>query len=179
VAVGNSTFRFLVSPYGRISRKAYWLNWFLPYLGVTAVAMGLDAALFPTDPLSGERPEIFENALTLITLWPSLAITARRLHDRGMTGWWQAAQLPASLVLVGVVYWYDIVQRSTMYGTPVGPFGLGAQPTTLEAIAAIIAVAASSWVLLYPLAHALFLRGEPGSNKYGDDPLGHPADTFT
>lgn len=44
-------------------------------------------------------------SLSLATLLPSLAVTARRLHDIGRSGWWQ---LVALIPLVGwliLLYW--------------------------------------------------------------------------
>jgi uncharacterized membrane protein YhaH (DUF805 family) len=64
---------------GRSSRSAYWW-WYL--FGVLAVVAGLiiDVAL-------GTTP-IFYGLIALGLLLPNLAVTVRRLHDTGRSGWW-------------------------------------------------------------------------------------------
>jgi uncharacterized membrane protein YhaH (DUF805 family) len=37
----------------------------------------------------------------LLTLIQSLALTVRRLHDRGMSGWWLLLFIPLCLILIG------------------------------------------------------------------------------
>ena len=171
----RSVFQFLFSPYGRMSRKTYWLSWLLPYLAVSIVAAILDFAMFPVDPKTDEPPPVFQTVIGLILLWPSLAITTKRLHDRGMTGWWQVAPAIAVVPIAVASYWY--------YTAKMNP---GVQATNLAVldptVGAVLVIGVGSvvaWLVLYPLMNALFLRGQPGSNKYGDDPLGHPGDTFT
>jgi uncharacterized membrane protein YhaH (DUF805 family) len=168
-------FGFLFSLYGRISRETYWLSWILPYLGVSIVAALLDAAMFPVNPETGEPTAVFQAIIGLILLWPSLAVTTKRLHDRGMTGWWQIAPALAVIPLAVASYWY--------YTNKMNP---GAQATNLAVVdptvGAVLTIGIGSvvaWLFFYPLISALFLRGQTGPNKYGDDPLGHPADTFT
>jgi uncharacterized membrane protein YhaH (DUF805 family) len=167
-------FGFLLSPYGRISRKLYWLNFLLPYIAITIVVTILDYAMFEINPETGEPPPVFQGVLALIAFWPSLAVTTKRLHDRGMTGWWQAAPLVAAIPVAVAAYWY---YTNTM--------NAGAQATNLAVVdptvGAVLMIGVGSvlaWLVLYPLINTLFLRGQAGPNKYGDDPLGHPSDTF-
>ena len=42
---------------------------------------------------------VLTNIITLILLIPSLSVTARRLHDRGHSGWWQLSYL----IVVGII----------------------------------------------------------------------------
>ncbi|NOT39405.1 MAG: DUF805 domain-containing protein [Alphaproteobacteria bacterium] len=170
-------FGFLFSPYGRISRKTYWLNFLLPYIAITIVATILDFAIFEINPETGEPPPVFQGILALIALWPSIATTTKRLHDRGMTGWWQAAQAAVIVALATAAYWY---YTAKVAGAPIAlPTEIADQEPSLLADAVLIMGGAIiAWLFLYPLINALFLRGQAGPNKYGDDPLGHPSDTF-
>jgi uncharacterized membrane protein YhaH (DUF805 family) len=167
-------FGFLFSPYGRISRKTYWLNFLLPYIAITIVATILDFAIFEINPETGEPPPVFQGILALIALWPSIATTTKRLHDRGMTGWWQAAQFAMIVVLAAVSYWY--YSTKLQGGDPAANLAVVSEP--VAAAVMILGGSAIAWLFLYPSINALFLRGQTGPNKYGDDPLGHPSDTF-
>ena len=81
---------------GRARRKEYWM-FFLVYAllsgSITAVVMGLDWVVdFVT---RGRWADSFslEAGLTLgvfalVHLLPSIAVTVRRLHDTGRSGWW-------------------------------------------------------------------------------------------
>jgi uncharacterized membrane protein YhaH (DUF805 family) len=154
--------RFLFSPYGRMSRKTYWLNWILPYIGVSIVVTLLDFAIFPIDPVSGQPPPVFQTITGLILLWPSLATTTKRLHDRGMTGWWQLAPAIAIVPLAGAAYWYYTAKMT------------GADPVTGSPVVMIMILVLSLIALavtLYLVVHTLFLRGQTGDNRYGPDPL--------
>ena len=76
---------------GRATRAEFWwwlLTTFLVGLAVTAVDTTINSLLsavseYAFSPLSA----IF----ALVVLLPHLAVTARRLHDVGKSGWWQLA----------------------------------------------------------------------------------------
>ncbi|MGJ4932165.1 DUF805 domain-containing protein [Bradyrhizobium sp. HKCCYLS2038] len=75
---------FLFSFDGRIGRSAFWLGLILP---LTLAFLGIVVAV---------PPLAFNNAvlgLFLLTLWPTLAIGAKRCHDRGRSGWYQLVGL--------------------------------------------------------------------------------------
>ena len=44
-------------------------------------------------------------AFSLVTLLPSLAVGARRLHDIGKSGWWQLVWLIPVLGWIVMIYW--------------------------------------------------------------------------
>ena len=41
---------------------------------------------------------------SVVCLVPSFAVTARRFHDVGQSGWWQALIVPLSFILVGLIW---------------------------------------------------------------------------
>lgn len=170
-------FAFLVSPYGRISRKTFWLSWVLPYIAISIVVSLLDYAMFPIDPRTGEPTPVFQAIAGLLLLWPSLAINTKRLHDRGMSGWWQMAPFLAVLPIAAASYWYYSAKMAAG-GQATNSTNLAVVDPTVGALMTIVAMAVLAWLVFYPLVNALFLRGQPGPNKYGDDPLGYAADTF-
>ncbi len=64
---------------GRARRQEYWM-FMLIHIIVLCVLYGGEAAVGGQGVLYG--------LYTLGTLLPTLALTARRLHDTGRTGWW-------------------------------------------------------------------------------------------
>ncbi|HKM64991.1 MAG TPA: DUF805 domain-containing protein [Acidisphaera sp.] len=100
--------------YGRISRKTYWLNYFLPILVLDIIGSGIDYAA---------GTQFVAAVVSLLTLVPSLASGVKRCHDRDRSGWF---------LLVG-----------------------------------LIPIVGGIWLLV----ELGFLRGTPGPNRFGSDPL--------
>jgi uncharacterized membrane protein YhaH (DUF805 family) len=74
--------RFLLSLRGRVTRSQFWL-WFAPHLVI-------NAALWILIFRDRERPGLVFSIwlwFSLVTLWPSVAISVKRIHDRGNSGW--------------------------------------------------------------------------------------------
>lgn len=141
--------RFLFSPAGRVSRKDYWLRWIVPSTLATVVTSFLDAAAGVT---------AFGPFLTLALFWPNMAITAKRYHDRGMSGWWV---LWSILIVGGAGLLVFSATETLLYGNIVGAW-FGAWIGLYVGTFAMIAFA----LIVY------FLPGERGANRFGPDPLG-------
>ncbi len=130
---------------GRAQRSEYW--WWVLFIFLGNFACGLaDAVVFGTGI---EDAAIFGPIFGLATLLPSFAVTARRLHDTGRSGWWQAA--PYGLVIVTAVMG-----------------GIGAM--ILFGAAALATLVLSGTILYW-----LIRRGDAGPNRFGPDPLGGSA----
>ena len=90
--------QFLFSFDGRITRSAYWLKWVLPYFVVMMVlgfALSMVAPPSDANGMPTAAPSVAANILLvvasliyLVSLWPSLAVAAKRWHDRDKSGWW-------------------------------------------------------------------------------------------
>jgi uncharacterized membrane protein YhaH (DUF805 family) len=77
---------------GRARRPEFW--WFMLFALLATLAASL---------LLGD----VANALvTLALLLPGLAVSARRLHDIGRSGWWQLVSIVPLVGWVIVLYWY-------------------------------------------------------------------------
>jgi uncharacterized membrane protein YhaH (DUF805 family) len=76
---------------GRATRTQYWM-FILIFMIIYIILAAIDSFLIGTIALSA----IFN----LVSLIPSLAIAARRLHDTGRSGWWQLIIL---LPLIGII----------------------------------------------------------------------------
>lgn len=101
---------------GRIGRSTWWLY------GMAAM-LGLGLLITALLRIAGVDPDTSAGAASLLLLWPSLAISVKRWHDRDKSAWW---------VLVG-----------------------------------LIPVIGGLWLLI----ENGLLRGTPGPNRYGPDPL--------
>lgn len=103
---------------GRARRSEYW--WFvLFYLIVAVVATVIDSAAgLPQTAGSGPVTML----VTLALLLPSLAVTARRLHDTGRSGWWMLLSL---IPFGGLVVLFFSLQDSK------GPNAWGQSPKAL------------------------------------------------
>ena len=69
---------------GRSTREEYWmftLIYLVVYIALSALAFALNSEMF----------SIILTILSFGVIVPSLSITARRLHDVGRSGWWQAS----------------------------------------------------------------------------------------
>ncbi len=90
---------------GRARRPEFW--WFMLFC---VLAIGL------AEGLVGEG---FSGLVTLALLLPTFAVSARRLHDIGRSGWWQLVSLVPLVGVLVVLYWY--VQPSDAYENQFGP----------------------------------------------------------
>ncbi len=92
----NQSFVWLWTSFeGRIGRSTYWLKFVLPYVVITIVLTIIDmtAGLTIDDGMGGGGIGILSSIFSLIGIWFSLAAGAKRCHDRGRSGWFQAIML--------------------------------------------------------------------------------------
>ncbi len=98
---------------GRAARPEFW--WFALFLVLANIVLGLaDGAVFPGDT------RLLGPLFTLATIVPTIAVSVRRLHDIGKTGWWVLLHLIPVIGFLVMLYFY--VQRSedgpNEYGPP-------------------------------------------------------------
>ena len=123
---------------GRSCRSEFW--WFS---SVAWLILAWVLSTFPFRSLSATVPIMAVLALVP----PCLAVTARRLHDTGLSGWWQAPVL-ALLGLAGFL--------------AAGQGGV----RVLGIVVLVLLLAPSCWLLARP--------GTDGPNRFGPDPLTDP-----
>ncbi len=97
----------LFSFQGRVGRKPYWIFNLIIFLG------GMVLGLFTE--VSGDigyinKPQIM---FMLWILWPSLAIQAKRWHDRNKSAWWILISL---IPVIGPVW--ALIENGFLPGTP-------------------------------------------------------------
>jgi uncharacterized membrane protein YhaH (DUF805 family) len=96
----------LLDPRGRISRRSFWL-W-----GVAAL-LGLGILLHALLGIARVRFATSEQIVNGLLLWPALAVSVKRWHDRDRSGWW------VLVLLVPVVGWiWTLVVNGFLPGTP-------------------------------------------------------------
>ena len=148
---------------GRIGRGRFWLGYVLPVtlLNIALQAVGAIDAVTGTrrvlDPLSGTLP-----LLNLLLLWPMLAGTVKRLHDRNRSGIWAVAYW-----VLAILPWMTIgvfMAAVGMHGTK-GGSGIGLGMVAFAMLA--LFVVGGIWMLV----ELGFLRGTVGPNRFGPDPL--------
>jgi len=134
---------------GRINRKPYWLASLILIAAAIVLMMVLVIAL---DPLSTAF-RIATFVVQLAMLYPAAALMAKRLHDRNRPTWWIAIAL-VPMVLQG------LLQAMGVIGNPL-------HSNALDYLFGLVVFVVSIWFLI----ELGFLRGTPGPNQYGPDPL--------
>ena len=168
-------FDFLFNPQGRISRKGWWLGYFLPYLAITIVVSLLE-------PISAIFAFIGV-LVSLFYLWPGMvAVPVKRFHDLGMTGFWQLGFAILSIVLFVAMFVGIGIQAAQSGGEDeLARLGTLPEDEQMAAMAEVIGgsmgnpVTLISVILLgvLTLAYLYFMgikRGQAGPNTHGEDP---------
>ncbi len=98
--------RLLLDPRGRISRRTFWLWGVLALGGLTLLLRALlEIARMP--------PDRAEGLVSVLLLWPAIAVSAKRWHDRDKPAWW------VLLALVPVIGWlWMFIDNGFRRGTP-------------------------------------------------------------
>ena len=94
---------------GRTTRKEYWM-FMLFYTVIYMVLLIIDRTM---------GVFFFTAIFSVISLVPSISITARRLHDTGRSGWWQliAVFLPLLGLLILLVLVSQQSREDNIYGS--------------------------------------------------------------
>ena len=112
--------RIFLDPRGRIARRTFWLYGVLALFGLGTLGHALlGIARVP-------RADA-DHVVNVLLLWPAIAVSAKRWHDRDKSGWW------VLLVLVPVVGWlWALFDNGFLRGTP-GPNRFGPEPPDPDA----------------------------------------------
>jgi uncharacterized membrane protein YhaH (DUF805 family) len=151
--------KILFSFEGRIGRGTYWL-------ATLALIVAAGVLTFAPFLLNSEAAAVLLLVLSqfiwLLSLWPILAVGAKRLHDRNKSGWWLLVfwLLPFALVCVGLgIVLFDDPRTGRS-----GDFLTGS-----------VLILASLPPALWGIVELGILPGTRGPNPYGADPAQQPA----
>ena len=140
---------------GRAMRSEFWYFQLFLFIGSFVTAF-LDALVSGgnfanTGPLGG--------AFSLITFIPSIAVTARRLHDIDKSGWWQLGWLLIAIALtVGLTLL--LVSTDTIFGSNM------ADSTFAVVLIVIVGIGTA---LIWPL-YWLTRKSDYETNRFGPPP---------
>jgi uncharacterized membrane protein YhaH (DUF805 family) len=140
---------------GRLNRAKYWL-WILIYFVAIAVVSAVIYAI--NSPTAGG---IVQLAFSIVALISSLAVMAKRLHDRDKSAWWLLIFVLIPSILLGVGIGASVYGALMTDDSNLGTMTLVGGALTLVAGAFLI------WAFI----ELACLRGTIGANRYGPDPL--------
>jgi uncharacterized membrane protein YhaH (DUF805 family) len=107
--------RIFFSLRGRVSRRQFWLYGVLVLIGLAV----LSHALLGIARVPPRQADLIVN---LLLVWPALAVSVKRWHDRDKSGGW------VLLNLLPVIGWlWALIDNGFLRGTP-GPNRFGADP---------------------------------------------------
>ena len=151
----TSLWTLYTSLQGRISKRTFLLWFFLPIAVIRILASSIDTALYGPPSSLSELGGPWENAQLLLTFWPGVAGTVKRLHD-----------LEINAKHVGGMYgvWAVAIALFLFNRT-------GSDLVTPGLMAAIATGILALIYTLYLLIPCCFKRGIRGPNSYGTDPL--------
>jgi uncharacterized membrane protein YhaH (DUF805 family) len=118
--------KVLFSLEGRIPRSTFW-HYQAAVFGISFVAVFIYARF--VSPNRGDI-ECVTSILSLILLWPNIAVGAKRCHDRDRSGWYQ---LIGFIPVVGLIIL--LIELGFRRGTA-GPNRFGADPLELPRLSA-------------------------------------------
>ena len=120
-------FHNLFSFKGRIRRSDYWIGMIVIFIGMVALASGL-AAWWKVDLADRYdlRASAIQAGVVLLFMWPNLAVSVKRLHDRDQSGWWI---LLSFLPIIGNAW--TIINLGILRGTP-GDNRYGVEPARAQ-----------------------------------------------
>ena len=168
----KSCLRQYVGFHGRATRAEYWW-WMLVTVVVTVVVSFLSLIIFMVLSAMSVLSvtvmiELFVLSwlVGLAVLLPWLAVTARRLHDIGRTGWWQLVwRTPGVLGVLCNLSMLMIVTLTPLGGMSESMVSVMITIVILLLISNVLTIALAVWEIWW-----MVKQGQTGANRYGPDP---------
>ena len=147
---------------GRISRKGFWLG----FLGLVGISLVAGLGMISVFPKGGAlmAGQLIVSA-GMIYIWS--AILVKRLHDRGKPG------VPWAIIFVAPGI---LMQITSIFQIGYAPVELAGTQIMVPGIGATVVMWFATAMALWMVVELGFLKGVPGDNEYGPDPLGGTAE---
>ena len=146
---------------GRATRSTYWGTIFAGYL-LWFLVGGLSKLIYPGLNEGGTDPAQIALGVGVIIGWLAwllivIAVSVRRLHDRGHSGWWVLVLNtgPGLLIVITIVAAHSATEAVATRTIPI------------SILAGLLSVAIIAWGFV----ELGCLRGTVGPNRFGPDPL--------
>jgi uncharacterized membrane protein YhaH (DUF805 family) len=139
------------SPDGRIGRAAYWIGWVI-ILVVEVLLRLLLGVPFVTTPADTIAVRGMSFMIDAVLLYPSIMVMAKRLHDRGYSGW----------VVGWLIVPYIVIMITNLLGISGDPENMGVVETLL--------LLATTVIMIAFMIELGFRRGTDGDNEFGPAP---------
>jgi uncharacterized membrane protein YhaH (DUF805 family) len=153
---------------GRACRAEFW--WWMLFGALAGFAANVCGLTVDAAGNTQVFTSLFGGLASLALFLPNLAVTFRRLHDIGRSGWWAFGIL---VWLIIVVITLVIIGAAASLGTAAGA-GQGNTSGASDIVVGILAILFGLSLLAYSIMLLVWYctRGNPGPNRYGPDPLG-------
>ena len=145
--------KLLFSFEGRTRRSHFWIGWLI------CLGAGVVAGMLP----------IIGGLISIALIWPNLAISVKRLHDMGKSGWLVA--IPWVVGIVGGIAAVSMMGLSALTnasaledGDPAAILALLGPAMGIVAIVGLVCLGFLLWIGL--------ADGQRGDNRYGPNPKG-------
>ncbi len=163
---------------GRATRAEYWW-WYLVTFLASSVVNTIDVLIAVFNVVVGQGYFTplstilgpFSTVFSLLILLPSLAVTARRLHDTGRSGWWILAWFLIgflSLIPVSVgaiMFFVSALTDGIGWDHAWRDFGFWVPLIVGAVISFLIWIGLTIWWLIW-----MVKQGQRGPNRHGSDP---------
>lgn len=145
--------KLLFSFEGRTRRSHFWIGWLI------CLGAGVVAGMIP----------IIGGLISIALIWPNLAISVKRLHDMGKSGWLVA--VPWAVGIIGCIAAFSMMGISAFTnasalenGDPAAIFALMGPAIGLFAVIGLVGLGFLLWIGLSD--------SQPGDNRFGPNPKG-------
>lgn len=145
--------KLLFSFEGRARRSHFWIGWLI------CLGLGVVAGMIP----------VLGGLISLALIWPNLAISVKRLHDMGQSGWLIAipwvVSIVGTFVAVGMIGFSALTNTAALErADPAAIFALIGPALGLFGLLVLVNLGFLLWIGLS--------EGKPGENRFGPNPKG-------
>ena len=150
---------------GRARRSEYWFFQLFNFL----IAIGIYLIVLAIKGVTGVNLGFLNSVYSLAVLIPSLAVSARRLHDTNRSGWWQLLTIITGLIMSGLVITFVyLLFFCALWGIDMPGFSIFMEEKLLSVplfISIICHIAAKILLLVWYCRDS-----QQGINRFGPNP---------